>query len=97
MDEPKFTPGEWVAHLHADGAFSIKPAGDYDTSPMLASRNQWKQRAEESHANALLFAASKRMYEALEMAKEYLEDADACDGETYETVCAALAAAKGTT
>lgn len=61
-----FTPGPWVAHLHSDGAYSIKQPGDYDTQPMIASRSNWSHRANESHANAHLIAAAPDLLAACE-------------------------------
>lgn len=58
MIEAKYTAGEWMAELGPDGSFDVTTEVD-GRYLVLCKRSYWPGRADESHANGELFAASK--------------------------------------
>lgn len=94
MSELKATPGPW--HVVHNGAYREINLGDCECSPSIAQvcPSQFLENGDNEEANAHLIAAAPELYEALLLAKSWLEGWASADAE-LATIEEALAKARG--
>jgi len=104
MADTKFTPGPYRVGADMESICLSRGTSDDYTSNGWAKKLatvHWKQSwmtAEESLANANLFAAAPELYVMLAQTAEYFSDADGLEEDEYiyrQNVRAALAKARG--
>lgn len=91
-----FTKGPW-AH---DGCVVYKKENEYaicDVYSPLDGPSIWRESEAEADANAHLIAASPALYDALEIAMEYVNWLPPEGREAFKACAAALAQARGET
>lgn len=98
MSAPGTTPGPWKACEHPEGRAGIRAVnGSKMVARCEAMFGRGHVDASEWEANAHLIAASPALYEALEIAMEYVNWLPPEGREAFKACAAALAIARGET